>query len=63
MTVIPTTKMGSVVDILSGFAFKSDSFNDSVGMPIIRIRDVVRGSSETRYQGDFDSVELFRNKR
>src|SRR5437870_752262 len=58
MIVISTTKMGNVVEILSGFAFKSDSFNDSEGMPIIRIRDVVRGSSETRYRGDFDSAYI-----
>src|SRR5438874_4981055 len=58
MIVIPTTKMGNVVEILSGFAFKSDSFNDLEGMPIIRIRDVVRGSSETRYRGDFDLVYI-----
>src|SRR5262245_46617127 len=58
MIVTPTTKMGKVVEILSGFAFKSESFNDLEGMPIIRIRDVVRGSSETRYRGDFDPVYI-----
>ena len=39
-------RSGNVVEILSGFAFKSDSFNDLEGMPIIRVRNVVRGSQK-----------------
>ncbi len=40
-------KLGEVVKITSGFAFKSKLFNDTKGLPIIRIRDVNRGYSTT----------------
>lgn len=46
-------KLGEVVDILSGFAFKSEFFTDSEGLPIIRIRDVVRGYTDTFYTGPY----------
>ncbi len=47
--------VGDVVSITSGFAFKSDLFNDlGNGFPIIRIRDVVRGATKTYYSGDYD---------
>jgi len=48
-----TVKLGQLVSILSGFAFKSDSFSKDEGMPIIRIRDVVRGYSDTKYTGSY----------
>lgn len=50
---IPSVKIGDVVSILSGFAFKSEFFNDSDGVPVIRIRDVVRGYSDTYYSGAY----------
>jgi restriction endonuclease S subunit len=44
---------------LSGFAFKSKLFNDDGnGLPVVRIRDVVRGRSETFYSGDYDERYL-----
>lgn len=36
-----------VCDIRYGYAFDSALFSDSEGVPLVRIRDVVRGSSET----------------
>lgn len=48
-----TVKLSSLCNILSGFAFKSESFGED-GLPIVRIRDVVRGYSETYYSGDYD---------
>jgi type I restriction enzyme S subunit len=54
MSAICCAKLGDVADILSGFAFKSEGFNATEGMPLVRIRDVVRGRSETRYIGDYD---------
>lgn len=54
-------KLSNAVEILSGFAFKSELFSDSDGIPIIRIRDVVRGFSETRYTGDFDAAYIIQN--
>jgi type I restriction enzyme S subunit len=52
-------RLGDHATFLSGFAFKSNLFNDQgKGMPIIRIRDVVRGRSETYYSGEFDERYL-----
>ena len=50
-----TTRLGDHVAFLSGFAFKSKHFNtDGIGLPLVRIRDVVSGMSETFYSGDYD---------
>ena len=48
-------KLGDVVEIISGFAFDSKLFNDSNGMPLIRIRDVKRGYTETFTTEAFDT--------
>ena len=51
----PPVALGEVADVLSGFAFKSIGFNtEGNGMPLIRIRDVVSGSTNTFYTGNFD---------
>jgi len=48
-------RLGDHAVFLSGFAFNSQLFNDEGnGKPIIRIRDVVRGSSDTFYSGAYD---------
>lgn len=44
--------LGSMATVINGFAFKSNGFNEDTGHPIIRIRDVVRGRTETRYAGE-----------
>lgn len=49
----PRVKLDKLVTILSGYAFKSANFNDSQGLPLVRIRDVVRGRSETYFDGDY----------
>ncbi|MFE7790819.1 restriction endonuclease subunit S [Streptomyces sp. NPDC057460] len=50
-----TVQLGELVSFLSGFAFKSNFFNsDGAGLPLIRIRDVRSGRSETHYSGDYD---------
>ena len=41
--------------VLSGFAFKSDLFSESEGVPLIRIRDVTRGHSKTFYTGTYSN--------
>jgi type I restriction enzyme S subunit len=46
--------LGDVCDVQSGFAFDSKRFTDRGGIPIIRIRDVIRGESATRYVGEYD---------
>lgn len=59
---IPTywnlTRIKAHADILNGFPFKSDYFNDSEGMPLIRIRDITSGATETRFNNDYDSTYL-----
>ena len=55
-------KLGEVADILSGYAFKSAQFNtDKRGLPLIRIRDVERGFSDTYFEGDFSKEYLVQN--
>ena len=47
-------KLTDLCAIQYGFAFDSSYFNDSGdGLPLIRIRDVVRGFSETYYNGAY----------
>lgn len=46
--------LGAVAGILNGFAFKSEFFSSSEGVPLARIRDVLRGRSETYYSGEYD---------
>lgn len=48
-------KILSVTNVLYGAPFASELFGDVDGMPLIRIRDILRGSTNTRYSGDFDS--------
>lgn len=51
----PMVELGEVCNVLNGYAFKSNFFNDQKnGMPIIRIRDVNSGFSETYYSGEYD---------
>ena len=50
----PEKKIGDLTEVLSGFAFDSQFFNNEMGFKLIRIRDVVRGFSETFYNGKFE---------
>lgn len=55
MTKSTITKLSDVMEITSGFAFKSEYFSENgKGLPLVRIRDVARGYSETRYDGPHD---------
>jgi len=55
-------RLGTLVKITSGFAFKSNLFNtDHNGLPLIRIRDVVRGYSNTYYEGEYKTEYLIKN--
>ena len=54
-----TVRLGDHVAFLSGFAFKSNRFNtDGEGLPIVRIRDVLSGKSDTFYSGEYDDRYL-----
>lgn len=46
-------RLGDVLDVQSGFAFKTEFFSDTEGVPLIRIRDVGNSHTTARYQGDY----------
>lgn len=50
-TAWPRVPLGTVADILNGFPWKSERFNKTTGVPLIRIRDVTTGETETYYDG------------
>lgn len=55
-------KLGEVCEILSGYASKSSQFNDNkIGLPLIRIRDVERGFSDTYFEGTYPEEYLIKN--
>lgn len=41
-----------VAEVINGFPFPSAGFNADRGEPVIRIRDIVRGTTESRFDGD-----------
>ncbi len=50
-----TRKLGDVLEIQNGYAFDSEGFNPTKGMPLIRIRSLKLGTeTETRFDGDYD---------
>ena len=54
-------KIGEVATILNGYAFDSKLFSeDSNDVPLIRIRDIKRGYTETFYKGDFSEEYIIR---
>lgn len=55
----PLVKIGEHLHVLSGFAFKSSMFSE-LGMPLIRIRDVVPGKTSTYYSGDYSNEYIVR---
>ena len=53
----PTKPLGDLLKVQNGFAFDSERFNDAKhGLPIIRIRDLARGYSETSYDGEHNAA-------
>lgn len=46
-------KLREILEVQNGFAFKTEFFSDAEGLPLIRIRDLGTGKTETRYIGDF----------
>lgn len=54
MSVWPTRRLGDLTDVLSGFAFDSEEFSDTEGVPLVRIRDVLPGRTSTYFKGSFD---------
>lgn len=50
----PRMRLGEVCSILNGAPFASELFSASEGTPLIRIRDLLRGRTETYFNGRFD---------
>ena len=46
--------IGELLDIQSGYAFKSKLFNEDKGFPIIRIRNIKTGFTNTFYDGEYE---------
>ena len=50
-------ELKNIGECLSGFAFNSKLFNDqSLGKPLIRIRDLQKGKSQTFYSGKYSNI-------
>ena len=45
--------LGLDIDVLQGFAFSSSGFSEEKGLPLVRIRDLTTGTTETRYSGPY----------
>ena len=54
-------KLGDVCEIDSGFAFDSTKFGKELGIPLIRIRDIMRGHTETLFNGNYDKKYIVNN--
>jgi type I restriction enzyme S subunit len=55
----PTKKLGEICDFIFGFAFRASDFNtESKGLPVIRIGDIDKGSTEKFYDGSYDDRYL-----
>lgn len=52
--------LADVATILNGAPFDSVYFSDSKGMPLVRIRDVNSGQTNTYYTGDYEQIYLVR---
>ena len=51
--------LGDSVEIINGFPAKSSYFNsEDVGLPLIRIRNVTKGYSDTYYSGEYQDKYL-----
>lgn len=46
-------KLGELLEVQNGFAFKKEFFSDVEGKPLIRIRDIDKGSTEAFYVGEY----------
>lgn len=43
-----------VIEIINGFPFESKGFNNEKGTPVLRIRDILKGKTETFFEGKVD---------
>lgn len=53
-------RLKDVAVILNGFPFESERFSKETGTPLLRIRDILPGKTETFFDGDYDEAFLVR---
>jgi len=51
-------KLSEILDIMTGFAFKSANFSKTDGLPLIRIRDLGKNTTQIKYNGEYDEKFL-----
>jgi type I restriction enzyme M protein len=49
------------IKIQSGFAFESKKFNEEIGFPIIRIRNIKKNNTKTKFNGDYNKDYVVNN--
>jgi len=54
-------ELRAVATILNGFPFPSKKFSRDSGTPLLRIRDILAQTTETKYEGDFDPLYLVKS--
>lgn len=54
-------KLGDMCEILSGYAFNSQLFNEENGFPIIRIRNIKPNRTTTFYNGEYSEQYVVKN--
>jgi len=57
----PLVKLKDLIKIQSGFAFDSKLFNEDLGFPLIRIRDIKTNSTKTKYTGEYKEEYIVKN--
>lgn len=50
---VKTVTLNTILEVQNGFAFKTEFFSDTKGIPLIRIRDLASDKTEARYTGEF----------
>lgn len=56
----PRRPLGEVAQVINGYAFKSEQFSRSSGMPLIRIRDIFSVHTEVAYDGKYEDRYIVR---
>uniref|UniRef100_UPI004048C8D2 N-6 DNA methylase n=1 Tax=Algoriphagus sp. TaxID=1872435 RepID=UPI004048C8D2 len=60
-STFPLVKLKNLITIQSGFAFDSSKFNESQGFPLIRIRNIKKGYTDTLYDGQILKDYIVKN--
>lgn len=57
----PRARLKDHAELINGFPFDSSGFNGTVGVPVIRIRDLLPGNTETLFDGPVPEEVMVRN--